>query len=131
MRQSTQPCGMIRNLETGKPVARLGKALCLGLVLAVAASLPPLAASAKDTAETKSVSVLGRTWHVSPAEEAPGFYRATRLNTELLPKRPPAVLSVRQAIRAFHSATGCSANRDTLYRDISGSYFATLICPQD
>ncbi|MEP2715312.1 hypothetical protein [Pseudophaeobacter sp.] len=101
------------------------KALCLALMT----SLMPLAAAAKDAEEAKQVSVLGRTWVVAPAEEAPGFHRATRLNTEMLPFRPPAVLSVRQAIRAFRGATGCSANIDTIYRDISGDYFATLICP--
>jgi hypothetical protein len=90
----------------------------------------PMASAALETAEPKQVTVLGRAWVVEPAKEAPGFYRATRLNSEMAPFRPPAVLSVRQAIRAIKGATGCSANLDTIYRTISGSYYATLICPQ-
>ncbi|WP_241525610.1 hypothetical protein [Pseudophaeobacter leonis] len=101
--------------------------LCAAMVLATF----PLASAALETAEAKHVNVLGRAWSVEPAEEAPGFYRATRLNNEMEPFRPPAVLSVRQAIRAIKGATGCSANLDTIYRTISGSYYTTLICPQN
>lgn len=105
---------------------RLATLLCTALL---ATNLPTVS-TALDDGVAKQVTVLGRDWVVSTAEEAPGFYRATRLNTELLPFRPPAVLSVRQALKAFHLATGCSASRDTIYRRISGSYYATLICPK-
>jgi hypothetical protein len=102
-------------------------ALCAALMLATL----PLASAALETEEAKQVTVLGRDWIVEPAKEAPGFYRATRLNNEVEPFRPPAILSVRQAIRAIKGATGCSANLDTIYRTISGAYYATLICPQN
>lgn len=100
------------------------------LVLAAAflSAMLPLAAQAKGE-EHKQVTVFGRTWIVGPADEAPGRYRATRLNPELDPFRPPAMLDVRQAVRAYKAATGCSANIDTIFRSISGSYYAVLICP--
>ncbi|WP_122073329.1 hypothetical protein [Pseudophaeobacter sp. EL27] len=113
------------NLSSKQP-AKLTAALCLLLTCA----LMPMATAAKEAEAAKQVTVLGRTWVVAPAAEAPGFYHATRLNVELLPERPPAVLSARQAVRAFRHATGCSANLDTLYRDITGTYFASLICPR-
>lgn len=113
------------NLSSKQP-AKLTAALCLLLTSA----LMPMATAAKEAEAAKQVTVLGRTWVVAPAAKAPGFHHATRLNVELLPERPPAVLSARQAVRAFRHATGCSANLDTLYRDITGTYFAALICPR-
>ncbi|OIQ44862.1 MAG: hypothetical protein BM558_06100 [Roseobacter sp. MedPE-SW] len=109
--------------------AKLPSKLAAALCLSVASGLMPITTQAKDLEADKQVTVLGRSWVVAPTEEVPGFYSATRLNTELRPKRPPAVLSARQAVRAFHRATGCSANLDTLYRDITGTYFSALICP--
>lgn len=106
------------------------QALTLGLCLTLATCLMPTGSGAKEASAEKHVTVLGRNWVVAPAEQAPGLYRAVRLNTELQPNRPPAVLSARQAVRAFRKATGCSANLDSLYRDITGAYFATLICPR-
>lgn len=123
---TSPPSSILSATRPAKLPSKLAAALCLALV----GGLMPMATQAKDSAADKQVTVLGRSWIVAPAEEAPGFYRATRLNTELYPKRPPAVLSARQAVRAFHRATGCSANLDTLYRDITGTYFAALICPQ-
>lgn len=114
---------------TPRPAQRPSN-LAAALYLALACTLMPIASQAKDSAADKQVTVLGRSWVVGPTEQPAEFYRATRLNTELYPKRPPAVLSARQAVRAFHRATGCSANLDTLYRDITGTYFAALICPQ-
>ncbi|CUH87535.1 hypothetical protein PH5382_01464 [Phaeobacter sp. CECT 5382] len=102
------------------------------MILALCACLmTPLAApqAAAKEGDITQVTVLGRIWHVSPVAETPGLYRANRQNAELLPFRPPAVLSVRQAIRAFRGATGCSVNLDSMYRTISGPYYATLICP--
>lgn len=101
-------------------------ALCTTLF----SGLLPMATAAQSPV-AKQVSVLGRTWVVAPTETQPGYYQATRLNTELLPFRPPAVLSARQAARAFRSATGCSANLDSLYRSISGTYYSALICPEN
>jgi len=112
--------------QSPKLTANMTAALCLLLTSA----LMPLATAAKEAEAAKQVTVLGRSWVVAPAAQMPGFHRATRLNAELLPKRPPAVLSARQAVRAFRSATGCNANLDTLYRDITGTYFATLACPR-
>ncbi len=126
MRHSTQ-ANTQATTQARTQVRTRATALCAALVLATL----PQASAALETAEAKQVTVLGRAWIVEPAEEAPGFYRATRLNNEMEPFRPPAVLSVRQAIRAIKGATGCSANLDTIYRTISGSYYATLICPQN
>ena len=114
------------SMLSSKQSSNLTAALCLLL----ASCLMPVTTAAKEAEAAKQVTVLGRTWVVAPEEQSAGFYRATRLNTELLPSRPPAVLSARQAVRAFRNATGCSANLDTLYRDITGAYFATLICPR-
>ncbi|NRB19504.1 MAG: hypothetical protein HRU33_18580 [Rhodobacteraceae bacterium] len=91
-------------------------------------TMTPLA-QAKET-EAKQVTVLGRIWLVTPIEDAPGRFRATRLNEELLPFRPPAMIGSRQASRAFKAATGCSANIDTMVKSIDGSYAAQMICPR-
>lgn len=106
---------------------RLAAALCAALI---SASFPTGTIALEDGL-TKQVTVLGRDWIVGPAEEDPGLHKATRLNAEMLPFRPPAVLTARQALRAFRSATGCSANLDTFYRSINGSYYAVLICSQN
>jgi hypothetical protein len=108
----------------------LTTALAAALCLTLATCLMPTGSVANEAPAAKQVTVLGRNWVVAPVEQSPGLYRAVRLNTELLPKRPPAVLSARQAIRAFRRATGCRANLNALYRDITGAYFATLICPR-
>lgn len=107
------------------------KTLATALSAALLAASLPTGSIALEAETAKQVTVLGRNWIVAPAEEAPGFHHATRLNSELQPFRPPAVLSVRQALRAYRGATGCSANLDTIYRSISGSYYATLICPRN
>lgn len=96
------------------------------MAAALCAALAP-AATAKDVEGTR-VSVLGRDWVVAKVDEAPGRYSATRLNLEHRPFRPPAVLSARQAARALQAATGCSANLDTMVRDITGTYYAQMIC---
>lgn len=101
------------------------KQMTLAIVLGLA--LAPLA-QAKGI-EGKQVTVLGRNWIVTAVEDAPGRYRAQRQNVELIPFRPPAVIGVRQATRAFQAATGCSANIDTMVQSIDGSYFAQMICP--
>lgn len=85
-------------------------------------------AAAGDTGFTQ-VKVLGRDWRVGPSEAFPGQYEATRLNPELVPFRPPAIIGARQAARAFRAATGCQLERDTLKRTISGTYIGTLRCP--
>ena len=129
MRHSAQASTQASSQTTQQPTKRAqiqARALCAAVMLAAL----PISSNALGAAEPKQVTVLGRNWVVEPAEEAPGYYRATRLNREMAPFRPPAVLSVRQAIRAIKGATGCSANLDTIYRTISGSYYATLICPQ-
>lgn len=99
----------------------------LTLATALGLALTPLA-QAKGV-EGKQVAVLGRNWIVTAVEDAPGRYRAQRLNVELLPFRPPAMIGSRQAARAFKAATGCSANIDTMVQSIDGSYFAQMICP--
>ncbi|MFS4582244.1 hypothetical protein [Phaeobacter sp. C3_T13_0] len=97
-------------------------------------------AGSKPVAEIKVVQVLGRSWHVAKVEEKHGSgqhdgdatntgrYMAQRQNAELDPLRPPAVLTARQAVRAFHAATGCRANINTMVRSIDGTYSAQLIC---
>lgn len=110
--------------------------LATALSTALLMSLSPGALRAQPI-EAQQVSVLGRNWVVAPVDtkkkapaQAPaGYYQATRLNTELLPFRGPALLSARQAVRAFRAATGCSPNLDSLYRSISGTYYAALTCP--
>jgi len=102
----------------------MAAALGLGLLIA----LTPLAAAAGKP-EIKEVTVLQRIWHVSLSQDHPGYYKATRRNDEMLPFRGPAVLSARQAARAFRAATGCRAKADTMFRTISGNYYAKLICP--
>ncbi|OUS33335.1 hypothetical protein A9Q94_19805 [Rhodobacterales bacterium 56_14_T64] len=99
----------------------------LTLATALGLALTPLA-QAKGVAG-KQVTVLGRNWIVTAVEDVPGRYRAERLNVELLPFRPPAMIGSRQAARAFKAATGCSANIDTMVQSIDGSYFAQMICP--
>ena len=86
-------------------------------------------AAAAGKPEIKEVTVLQRIWHVSLSQDHPGYYKATRRNDEMLPFRGPAVLSARQAARAFRAATGCRAKADTMFRTISGNYYAKLICP--
>jgi hypothetical protein len=117
---------MITSRSPARPTAWL--CLAAAACVALASSLTPQVALAQEQA--REVTVLGRNWVVAPAEQAPGLHRAVRLNETQQPFRPPAVLSARQAVRAFHRATGCSANLDTLYRDITGAYFARLICPR-
>lgn len=123
------------SLSPKKTTAALRRtaSLCLTLTagLALVACLMPLTAMAKEADTAKQVTVLGRTWVVAPVPETTGLYRATRLNTELMPYRPPAVLSARQALRAFHSATGCTPIRNSFYRDITGAYFTTLDCAKN
>ena len=75
------------------------------------------------------VKILGREWPVGPSETFPGRFEATRLNRELLPFRSPAMISARQAARAFRAATGCHLKRETLTRTISGTYIGSLSCP--
>ncbi|AHD01673.1 hypothetical protein [Leisingera methylohalidivorans] len=101
-------------------------ALAAALCGPLCAALAP-AASAKD-AEGTVVSVLGRHWAVFPVADAAGRYSATRMNLEHLPFRPPAVLTARQAVRALRAATGCSVNIDTMVRNITGTYYAQMIC---
>ena len=120
---------MITSRPSARPTSKRPLSLVAALAVTLASSLMPQAVTAQE--EAKQVTVLGRNWVVAPAEQAPGFHRAIRLNEALLPHRPPAVLSARQAVRAFRGATGCSANIDTLYRDITGAYYATLICPRN
>lgn len=80
--------------------------------------------------EIKKITVLGREWLVWPSTRVPGEHVARRQNVELLPKRPPAVLTVRQAMRAYRGATGCTANYDVMYRTDNGDYHTVLICPR-
>lgn len=76
----------------------------------------------------KQVTVLGRDWLVAPVETVDGRYSATRMNLEHKAFRPPAVLSARQAARALRAATGCSVNLDSMQRNITGTYYAQMIC---
>ncbi|NVK15871.1 MAG: hypothetical protein HWE35_16990 [Rhodobacteraceae bacterium] len=96
------------------------------LAAALCAVLVP-AAGAKGV-EGKQVTVLGRDWVVAPVEDAPGRYSATRMNLEHLAFRPPAVLTALQAVRAIRTATGCRVNLDTMVRNITGTYYAQVIC---
>mgnify|MGYP005997913697 CR=1 FL=1 len=100
-----------------KPTA-LAAALCAALA-------PSLGA---EEIAGKQVTVLGRDWLVAPVEDVAGRVSATRMNREHKAFRPPAVLSARQAARAMRAATGCSVNLDTMQRDISGTYYAQMIC---
>ncbi|MQY42223.1 hypothetical protein GG681_06185 [Epibacterium sp. SM1969] len=84
----------------------------------------------KPTAETKQVTILGRDWLVWPSQVVAGEVVARRQNLELLPERAPSLLTVRQAMRAYRGATGCTANYDTMYRTDNGDYHAALICPK-
>ena len=38
------------------------------------------------------------------------------------------MLTARQAVRAIRTATGCSVNLDTMVRNITGTYYAQVIC---
>jgi len=100
------------------------KQTALAAALCAALAAP---ASAKGVEGTQ-VTVLGRNWVVAPVADTPHRYSATRLNLEHLPFRPPAVLTARQAVRALRAATGCSVNLDTMVRDITGTYYAQMIC---
>ncbi|UWR49655.1 hypothetical protein K4F87_02585 [Phaeobacter inhibens] len=100
-------------------------------------TLPTAAGAGSDpTAQVSVVQVLGRSWHVAPMAEmqsesgrlSSGRYMAQRQNAELDPLRPPAVLTAKQAVRAFYAATGCRARIDTMVRSINGTYFADLVC---
>ena len=106
------------------PARPAAVALCAALVLATLAERSP-AADASGT----MVEVHGRNWLVAPLEDGSGHYKAERLNRAMLPFRQPALLSARQASRAFRAATGCSIQRDSLIRTISGVYIAALRCP--
>ena len=97
------------------------------LAATLAMAMTPMAQATEIKA--KQVTVLGRNWVVTPVKDAPGRFRATRLNVELLPFRPSAMIGARQATRAFKAATGCSANIDTMVKSIDGSYYARMICP--
>ena len=99
----------------------------LSLAAALGLALTPLA-QAKEILGIQ-VSVLGRNWLVTAVEDAPGWYRAERLNAELIPFRPPAMIGSRQAARGLKAATGCSANIDSMLRTIDGVYYARMICP--
>ncbi|MFV1601042.1 MULTISPECIES: hypothetical protein [unclassified Phaeobacter] len=96
----------------------------------------PADAGTESEAQVTVVNVLGRSWHVAPevtdtgrnTGSATGRYMAQRQNAELQPFRPPAVLTARQAVRAFHAATGCRARVETMVRSINGTYFAQLAC---
>ncbi|APG48178.1 hypothetical protein [Phaeobacter porticola] len=134
------PTFVISNSPTGQPRSiprtTLGAAIC-ALTLTLGAVLPGPAARAGDmkhVGEVKSVHVLGRTWHVAALEADEGArlktprYTAVRQNAELDAFRPPAVLSAKQAVRAFHAATGCRANISTMVRSIDGTYIAQLVC---
>ncbi len=81
------------------------------------------------SADAKGVNILGRDWLIWSSSTVAGEHVARRQNIELLPKRAPSLLTVRQAMRAYRGATGCSANFDTMYRTDNGDYHATLICP--
>ncbi|AHD10685.1 hypothetical protein [Phaeobacter gallaeciensis] len=113
-----------------------------GLALAIALGpaflpLPTAAGAGSDPAvQVSVVQVLGRSWHVAPVVEnhsedgrlSSGRYMAQRQNAEFDPLRPPAVLTAKQAVRAFYAATGCRARIDTMVRSINGTYFADLVC---
>lgn len=80
--------------------------------------------------EIKQVNILGRDWLVWASHRVPGETVARRQNVEVLPFRAPSLLTVRQAMRAYRGATGCTANYDTMYRTDNGDYHTTLICPK-
>lgn len=100
-----------------KPTA-LAAALCAAMAAPLGAEQPT----------GKQVTVLGRDWLVAPVADVAGRYSATRMNLEHKAFRPPAVLTARQAARAMRAATGCSVNLDTMQRDITGTYYAQMIC---
>lgn len=104
---------------------RIFAAVALGFIVFASG-----AQAEKTTAETKQVIILGRDWLVWPSRLVEGEVVARRQNLELLPERAPSLLTVRQAMRAYRSATGCTANYDTMYRTDNGDYHAVLICPQ-
>ncbi|ATG42430.1 hypothetical protein PhaeoP18_00468 [Phaeobacter piscinae] len=128
----TRP-GYLRT-HTARRVCSLALAAALGPALL---TLPTAAGAGSDpAAQVSVVQVLGRSWHVAPVAEqqseggrlSSGRYMAQRQNAELDPLRPPAVLSAKQAVRAFYAATGCRARIDSMVRSINGTYFADLVC---
>jgi hypothetical protein len=74
------------------------------------------------------VVVLGRTWRVWQDRETPGRYNAIRDNNNLNPFGPPAALRTPQAVRAIELATGCKVNRPGMVQDITGRFYANVIC---
>ncbi len=95
----------------------------------LALSCATLAQAEEPQGEVNQVNVLGRDWLVWSSSRVPGEHVARRQNVELLPFRAPSLLTVRQAMRAYRGATGCTANYDTMYRTDNGDYHSTLICP--
>ncbi|WP_037310828.1 hypothetical protein [Ruegeria halocynthiae] len=78
--------------------------------------------------ETKSVSVMSRTWAITQVSESPVVYRATRDNNNLNPFGPPPRLRTIQAIAAIQQATGCKPIVASMYQNISGQFFSQVSC---
>lgn len=102
----------------------------LAIATTLAFCLATTAIAEEPVGDLKQVSVFGRDWLVWNSARVPGEHVARRQNLEQQPFRSPAILSVRQAVRAYNAATGCTANYDSLYRTDNGDYHVTLICPQ-
>ena len=105
--------------------------LLRGTMIALATTLGLTAFNATPVAakeETKTVSVLSRTWAVTQVSDAPVVYRATRDNNNLNPFGPPPRLRTVQAIAAIQQATGCKVIRSSMYQNISGQFFSQVSC---
>ncbi|MEX5565176.1 hypothetical protein SM764_17285 [Pseudophaeobacter sp. 1A16562] len=114
---------LVFSRRTAVPTLALCALFGVGLM-----SLHATTATAGEKVLGSQVTVLGRTWIVSPAGDDTGRYRAERLNRKLEAFRPPAMISARQAARAYKAATGCTVRRDSMLRTISGVYYADLVC---
>ncbi|SDD25747.1 hypothetical protein [Ruegeria marina] len=102
---------------------RLMRPALVGLV-----ALSTFGTSAIAQDETITVRVMNRTWAVTQVSQEPVVYRATRDWNNLNPYGPPARLRTHQAIAAVQQATGCTVDRNTLYQNISGQFFARVTC---
>ncbi|ANP38710.1 hypothetical protein JL2886_03841 [Phaeobacter gallaeciensis] len=114
---------LVFSRRTTAPALALCATLGAGML-----TLPPTPAAAGEKVQGSQVTILGRTWIVSPVGDGTGRYRAERLNRKLEAFRPPAMISARQAARAYKAATGCTVRRDSMLRTISGVYYADLVC---
>lgn len=98
------------------------------LALAAVVGLTALEATPVAAKETKSVSVMSRTWAITQVADTPVVFRATRDNNNLNPFGPPPRLRTIQAIAAIQAATGCKPIVASMYQNISGQFFSQVSC---